>query len=105
MRDKRIVKYNVDFCYKNFKYKQGAVSIDLSDVDNMKGVVEADWSLKYAQSHLKRMLSQATGIGGGWNLDFVTVEDSMFSSDKKYTFTIKSRLYVNLRRLYERPKT
>lgn len=104
MRDKRIVKYNVDFCYKNFKYKQGAVSIDLSDLDNMKGTVEADWGLEYAKSHLKRMLSEATGIGGGWNLDFVTVEDSMFSREKKYTFTIKSRLYVNLRRLYERPK-
>ncbi len=103
IKDTRIVKYNVDFCFKDFKYKSGAVAIDLSDLENMIGIVEADWSVKYATDHLKKVLTEATGIGGGWDLSFVTVESSIFSREtKKYKFTIKSRLYRNLRRIHDR---
>ncbi len=104
MIDRSIVKYNVDFVFRNFKYKSGAVAIDLADTNNMIGIVEADWSEKYATYHLKKVLTEATGIGGGWDLTGITVERSIFNrSTAKYSFVIKSRLYTNLRKIHERP--
>lgn len=101
--DKRIVKYNVDFCFRNFQYDVGAVRIDLFNIDDMHGHIIAEWNVDYAKKHLLRVLSTATGIKGGWNMDNVTVEISKHNKDVKiYDFTISSRLYKNLRRIYER---
>lgn len=105
MKDTRIVKYNVDFCYLGYKYKTGAIVIDLSNIDEMVGTVEAEWSQEYAEKHLVRVLSEATGINGGWSLPMVTILRSDFNQRlKTYNFTITSRLYKNLRRIHERPR-
>ena len=103
-RDTRIVKYNVDFCYKGYKFSSGCIAIDLSDITNMQGKVIAEWSKDYTEKHLRALLGEATGISGGWSFPLVTIKPSGF--DNKilvYEFDIVSRLYCNLRRIYERP--
>lgn len=105
MKDRRIVKYNVDFVFKGFKFTQGAVEINLSVLKNMKGEVIADWSVEYAEHHLKKLLAQATGIKAGWSVtNTESIQNPFNSRATIYKFDIESRLYTNLRRIYERPK-
>ena len=103
MKDRRIVRYNVDFVFRGFKYTSGAVSIDLSDVKNMKARVIAEWSPAYAETHVKRVLGDATGIRGGWTIcEPEIINNNLSHTVKIYEFPILSRLYPNLRRIYER---
>lgn len=104
--DTRIVKYNVDLCYKDYKYAKGCVAVDLSDIDNMRARIIAEWSMSYAEKHLLMALGEATGIHGGWSLPQITSQPSGHDNGVIiYDFTIKSRLYKNLRRIYERRPT
>jgi hypothetical protein len=103
MKDRRIVRYNVDFCFRDFKYVSGAVAIDLSDVNDMKARVIAEWSPEYAEKHVRRVIGDATGIRGGWTIEKPEIiNNNLSSSVKVYEFKILSRLYPNLRRIYER---
>lgn len=103
MKDNRIVKYNMDFCFREFKYEEGAVRIDLYDVNEMHGYIIAPWTLEYAGKHLREVLKKATGIGGGWSFPLKAITPNKFNKDIYiYDFTITSRLYNNLRRIYER---
>lgn len=97
-----IVKYNINFIFRDFKYTSGAVSIDLSDLHNMKATVIADWSPEYAKKHVKIVIGDATGICGGWTIEKPKIiNNNLSSSVKIYEFRILSRLYINLRRIYE----
>jgi len=103
IKDKRIVKYDTTFCFRGYKFDQGAIRIDLSDVKDMHGHVIAGWTVKYAQDHLHKLLGEATGIKGGWTFEYVTVEQNKFNNDiNVYDFVISSRIYKNLRRIYEK---
>lgn len=102
IKDNRIVKYNVDFVFKDFKYKQGNVRIDLSNLKEMRGYVNSSWSREYSLHHLKKLLHEATGVGGGWHIELESESRSDWNPESiKYVFTINSRLYKNLRRIYE----
>lgn len=97
------MKYNVDFCFKGYKYSSGCIAIDLSDITNMQGRVIAEWGKEYTEKHLRKLLGEATGISGGWSFPFVSINKSGFNNNTMvYDFEINSRLYENLRRIYER---
>ncbi len=103
MKDRRLVRYNVDFVFKDFKYTVGAVAIDLSDLKDMKARVIASWSPDYASKHVMRVIGDATGIRGGWTLEKPTELQNNFNEDVRiYDFKINSRLYPALRKIYER---
>lgn len=103
MTDNRIMKYNVDFCFRDFKYSSGCVTIDFENLEEMKGRVIADWSIDYATKHLMDLILLATGIKGGWTISEIEIENNKLNKHVKvYNFTIQSRLYKTLRGIYDR---
>ena len=102
MTDKRILKYNKSFVYQGYKTSVGVIKIDLSDINNMKCTIDCDWTNDYAITHLRKALGEVTGIHAGWSFPYVKIETSIFGRWKyKYEFSVQSRLYRNLRRIYE----
>ncbi len=103
MRDRRIVRYNVDFCFRHFQYMSGAVAVDLSDLSNMRARVIAEWTPDYAKHHVERVLGDCTGIRGGWTIHPPMELPNKANKDiHVYEFKIDSIIYINLRRIHEK---
>ena len=97
------MKYNKNLKYDYYKYESGAVALDLWDLDDMNGKIIAEWSMDYAKKQMLMALAKATGIKGGWSFSFISQSPSKHDeSINIYEFCIDSRLYTNLRRIYEK---
>lgn len=96
------MKYNVDLVFREFKYASGQVAIDLSNLDKMRGRVIAAWSHEFAEHHLLKVLAEATGIKSGWTTKITTNRKLPNNDFIVYDFDITSRLYIALRKKYDK---
>lgn len=97
--NKTTMRYNKNFINCGYIYESGVLYIDLSDINDMKCIIDSDWSYEYACKHVLKFLQQCTGVGGGWNIPIVSTsfKDGVKASME---LSIESRLYRNLRRIY-----